>query len=302
MDFVSFSRPSFPVSGSSGDGGNPPFDSSNDNNQIGLLPTINFNTNGAFPVRLHTMLAVTEKSPFLSGIVSWRPHGRCFVVENRELFLEHVLPNWFTMATFASFQRQLNMYGFKRLTAGPDKGGYYNEFFLRGQPHLATYIPRQKFKGGGPRRPANPQDEPDFYAKPFMPDCASARGPMIRGNPYSGFGMMPMAGFFNLQQGMAALHGGPGPQMIHSSSTFPTPVMVAAAVVEGAGLQQQQTTTPTSPPEPAAAAADVDIIPAATPLNVDIIPAATPLNFWEVLDCDDDDYDLEPLSTFAAAP
>jgi HSF-type DNA-binding len=51
------------------------------------------------------------------------------------------------MTNYASFQRQLNLYGFKSMSQGPDKGGYYHELFLRGRPDLAARITRQKFKG-----------------------------------------------------------------------------------------------------------------------------------------------------------
>jgi hypothetical protein len=53
----------------------------------------------------------------------------------------------FSMTSYASFQRQLNLYGFKSLSQGPDKGGYYHEMFLRRQPDLAARMIRQKLKG-----------------------------------------------------------------------------------------------------------------------------------------------------------
>jgi hypothetical protein len=46
-----------------------------------------------------------------------------------------IMCRWFRQTKFPSFQRQLNLYGFKRLTSGEDKGGkflvYYSCFFLR---------------------------------------------------------------------------------------------------------------------------------------------------------------------------
>jgi hypothetical protein len=44
-----------------------------------------------FPVRLHYVLSETEKDG-LQHIVSWHPHGRCFVVHNRKLFAKKILP------------------------------------------------------------------------------------------------------------------------------------------------------------------------------------------------------------------
>ena len=67
-----------------------------------------------------------------------------------------------------SIHSQLNMYGFKRLSHGMDKGGYYHEMFLQSYPLLAKKIQRQKIKGNGPRRPAQPDQEPNFYAMPNL--------------------------------------------------------------------------------------------------------------------------------------
>lgn len=40
---------------------------------------------------------------------------------------------------------------------------YYHEMFLRGRPDLARRMRRVKCKGNGPRKPANPELEPNFY-------------------------------------------------------------------------------------------------------------------------------------------
>jgi hypothetical protein len=101
----------------------------------------------------------------------------------RELFLtkvsrrniEHltrlrlVSDSWFRQSKFPSFQRQLNLYGFKRLTAGRDKGGYYHELFLRGKRFLAHRIQRIKIKGTGARKPSSPETEPNFYRTIYLP-------------------------------------------------------------------------------------------------------------------------------------
>jgi hypothetical protein len=44
-----------------------------------------------FPVKLHYMLNELEKDG-MDGIVSWQPHGRCFLVHKQQLFVEQVLP------------------------------------------------------------------------------------------------------------------------------------------------------------------------------------------------------------------
>ena len=116
-----------------------------------------------FPVKLHDMLDQIERDG-LSHVVSWQPHGRCFVVHKPKEFVNYVMPKYFKQTKMASFQRQLNLYGFNRLTGGLDKGGYYHELFLRGKVSLAYDIHRMRVKGTGVRLPTNPDNEPNFYA------------------------------------------------------------------------------------------------------------------------------------------
>eukprot|EP00562_Extubocellulus_spinifer_P008186 CAMPEP_0178503860 /NCGR_PEP_ID=MMETSP0696-20121128/18271_1 /TAXON_ID=265572 /ORGANISM="Extubocellulus spinifer, Strain CCMP396" /LENGTH=435 /DNA_ID=CAMNT_0020133029 /DNA_START=199 /DNA_END=1506 /DNA_ORIENTATION=- len=120
-----------------------------------------------FPVRLHNMLSGVEADG-RTDIVSWQPHGRSFLVHKTKEFTDEIMPQYFNQGKFASFQRQLNLYGFKRLTRGPDAGSYYNELFLRGRPFLAQDIQRTKIKGNGARAASNPDAEPNFYNMPSL--------------------------------------------------------------------------------------------------------------------------------------
>ena len=45
----------------------------------------------AFPERLHEMLLVVEEEG-LGAIVSWMPHGRCFLVREKAVFVESIMP------------------------------------------------------------------------------------------------------------------------------------------------------------------------------------------------------------------
>lgn len=117
-----------------------------------------------FPLKLHDMLEHIElNEPELADIVSWQPHGRCFLVHKPKLFADTVLQRFFQQKKYASFQRQLNLYGFNRITKGPDRGSYYHELFLRGKKFLCRGINRMKIKGTGARMASNPEAEPDFY-------------------------------------------------------------------------------------------------------------------------------------------
>eukprot|EP00934_Nitzschia_sp_Nitz4_P005936 Nitzschia sp. Nitz4//scaffold147_size54853//12428//13465//NITZ4_006610-RA/size54853-processed-gene-0.9-mRNA-1//1//CDS//3329536672//5926//frame0 len=108
---------------------------------------------GTFPQKLHQMLADLEKEDDGNAIASYLPHGRAFVIHKPKEFVETIMPKYFRMSRFSSFQRQLNLYEFIRITDGPDKGAYYHELFMRGRPILASQIRRMKSKGTSPAVP-----------------------------------------------------------------------------------------------------------------------------------------------------
>ena len=72
--------------------------------------------------------------------ISWLPHGRAFSIRNTTFFIRQILPQYFGNCKIASFFRQLNIYGFVRITTGFNTGAYYNEYFLRGKPYLTRDI------------------------------------------------------------------------------------------------------------------------------------------------------------------
>jgi hypothetical protein len=136
-----------------------------------------------FPLKLYDMLDKIHSDPELASIVNWQPHGRCFLVRRQKEFTEKVMPRFFQQKKYASFQRQLNLYGFSRITRGPDRGSYYHECLLRGKRFLSFNIKRVKIKGTGGRMASNPSEEPNFYMMPGLPDpqspnpIQSSRGP-----------------------------------------------------------------------------------------------------------------------------
>lgn len=131
----------------------------------------------SFPMKLFMMLEQVEADGN-AHIVSWQPHGRCFAVHEPELFKE-LLPRYFSLSKVSSFQRQLNLYDFTRLTRGKDKGGYYNEFFLRGRAHLLNKIQRIKVKGTGVRARSNPEQEPNFWNMPYVGTTPETQSSMV---------------------------------------------------------------------------------------------------------------------------
>jgi len=126
-----------------------------------------------FPTKLYSLL---EENKF-EDIISWQPHGRCFLLHRPKEFVRVVMPKYFNQSKLTSFQRQLNLYGFTRLlSASPDKGGYYHELFLRGKSKLCSGIMRTKVKGSKSRRGlVDLESEPKFYSMEPVPQspCVS---------------------------------------------------------------------------------------------------------------------------------
>jgi len=101
---------------------------------------------GKFPQKLHQMFSDLERQG-RSDIASFMPHGRAFAIHKPIEFAEEVMPKYFRMSRFSSFQRQLNLYDFLRITEGADKGTYYHELFVQGRPIVCAMMKRNKIKG-----------------------------------------------------------------------------------------------------------------------------------------------------------
>ena len=107
-----------------------------------------FSTKGGvrlpFPAKLYYMLQYFQcHEPEVAKIISWQPHGCCFMTHDIKRMEEFILPRFFNHRQYSSFRRNLNIWGFKRLTQnGPDHGSYYHELFLRGNPSLCNGIKR----------------------------------------------------------------------------------------------------------------------------------------------------------------
>jgi len=123
----------------------------------------------SFPYKL--MRALNQEN--VEEVITWKSHGRAFIVNDKKKFVETVLNAVSEMTQFTSFTRQLNLWGFKRITRGKDAGCYYHELFLRGQPHLIIFMYRQEIKGTRTRLLCNPKDEPNFYDMPALKPVAS---------------------------------------------------------------------------------------------------------------------------------
>ena len=145
----------------------------------------------AFPVRLFDMLSEIEWRGQTS-VVSWLSHGRALRVHDPDAFVTKVLPLYFKQSKITSFQRQLNVYGFRRIVFGRDAGAYHHKFFLKGARDLAFRITRVGIKNTGVRSTyLFQEEEPDFYSMPPI-DLSSLSSLDDESHPSSPVGSQPV--------------------------------------------------------------------------------------------------------------
>jgi hypothetical protein len=96
-----------------------------------------------FPAKLHRLLRDAPKNG-LSHIVSWIQGGTAFQIHNIDEFTSRVMSTYFSQSKFASFRRQLNLYGFSKSHPSEAVKGtyYYHESFLQNDPSLLHQIVR----------------------------------------------------------------------------------------------------------------------------------------------------------------
>jgi hypothetical protein len=76
-----------------------------------------------FPLKLHMILS----NPEFQHIIAWLPHGRAWRILQQKAFEQRVIPLFFRHGRYSSFARQVNGWGFMRITHGSDFGSYYHE-------------------------------------------------------------------------------------------------------------------------------------------------------------------------------
>lgn len=116
-------------------------------------PIMGAKTRPAFVMKLWTMV----NDPANENYIKWLPDGESFIVTDREAFMKSVLPKFFKHNNFASFVRQLNMYGWHKVqdvthesihssgAQNPQESGQFkNPNFIRDREDLLDNIVRNK--------------------------------------------------------------------------------------------------------------------------------------------------------------
>lgn len=100
-----------------------------------------------FPAKLYEMLEYVQRMD-LCKAVTWLPHGRAFLVGDKEVFMAELVPRFFKSTKIRSFYRQLHLWGFNRITSGRDIGAWWHESFVCGRPQdLKHMVRRIQVKG-----------------------------------------------------------------------------------------------------------------------------------------------------------
>ena len=81
----------------------------------------------SFPQKLYMLL--NKEAP---EIISWTPDGKAFLIYDIDEFISKISLKYFKYTKFPSFQRQLNLYGFRRQRSGMFQGAYFHSKFTRG--------------------------------------------------------------------------------------------------------------------------------------------------------------------------
>ncbi|XP_037671960.1 LOW QUALITY PROTEIN: heat shock factor protein 4 [Choloepus didactylus] len=100
--------------------------------------------------------------PGTDHLIRWSPNGTSFLVSDQSRFAKEVLPQYFKHSNMASFVRQLNMYGFRKVVS-IEQGGllrpecdhveFQHPSFVRGREQLLERVRRKvpALRGGDGR-------------------------------------------------------------------------------------------------------------------------------------------------------
>ena len=79
-------------------------------------------------ILLSTQLAEILSTPRNQRSIAWLPHGKSFMILDRQLFVTDILPNYLGKSTkYTSFTRKLSQWKFQRIQDGPEEGAWIHE-------------------------------------------------------------------------------------------------------------------------------------------------------------------------------
>ncbi|KAF0696763.1 Aste57867_12522 [Aphanomyces stellatus] len=92
-----------------------------------------------------------------AAVIGWCDDGKAFAVYDYDTMERHILPTYFRHNKYASFQRQLNYFGFRKLHKAKDSDHYSvycQPYFVKNDPGRMLLIKRKthRVKSNTPRR------------------------------------------------------------------------------------------------------------------------------------------------------
>mmetsp|Transcript_15095 Transcript_15095/g.17419 ORF Transcript_15095/g.17419 Transcript_15095/m.17419 type:complete len:309 (-) Transcript_15095:119-1045(-) len=99
-------------------------------------------TSYEFIVKLLTIL----ENPQYAGIFSWSTCGKCILLKDQTKIANEILPKHFNHSKIPTLIRQLNYYGFRKVSSNSGQHVYSNPNFQKDRPDLLSNIKREKKK------------------------------------------------------------------------------------------------------------------------------------------------------------
>jgi len=143
------------------------------------------------------------------NIITWLPHGKAFIVYQKEKFANDILPRYFKETKYTSFTRKLNRWGFERVNRGPEVGAYYHKFFQRSNPHCCMKMSCVSSKMD--------QDTTTYEKAPSPPPLYDT--PTTTGYIYPQEPQTPQPSNSSIERGLTG-YGMPYPQGSHTSESL----------------------------------------------------------------------------------
>ncbi|GKY91442.1 hypothetical protein MPSEU_000116500 [Mayamaea pseudoterrestris] len=94
-----------------------------------------------FPRKLYRMIQ-TARLDGQQHLIHFTEDGTAINMPSPRELTEQVFPKYFRHSNYASFQRQLSMYGWTRKLFGRNKGSYSHPLFIEGRPDLLDQMQR----------------------------------------------------------------------------------------------------------------------------------------------------------------
>lgn len=122
---------------------------------------------GEPPVFVNKLIAMIE-NPGNSALIRWAPKGETFIVTDADRLAELELPKYFKHSNFTSLVRQLNMYGFHKVTntggsksmakSEPQLWEFVHPCVQRGRPELLVHVKRKASESSGSKKKMPKED------------------------------------------------------------------------------------------------------------------------------------------------